>query len=240
MSLANAIPAVRSDIFHVASLLIAVNASFYERVARLEEKEEAVLEAEKVWQGQVEARLGSLDRQATLGLLLDIARGVQRPVLAVFSLLLCVATNRTPFMILCLLTSFFFDPFATIAYLLFVLESRILQAYRTHQYKVRKCCKFFRLCTVGEEDLVESEIPPPVSNPDPDQRSSFLSSVGSFIYKTILPPINLFSFFASAVAESTPGSSSPSRESAQMILARVWTGLLNDMELTAWIFYHQF
>jgi hypothetical protein len=105
----------------VASILLAVNASFYERVARLEEKEEAVFEEEKVWQGRVEGRLESLGRQATLGLSLDVARGVQRPVLAVFSLLLGVATNRTSFMLLCLLISFFFVPFSTVSYLIFVL-----------------------------------------------------------------------------------------------------------------------
>jgi hypothetical protein len=80
--------AVRSDIFHAATLLLSVNASFYDRVARIEDREKAEHQEEKEWQGQVEARLGPLDRQATLGLSLDVARGVQRTVLAVFSLLL--------------------------------------------------------------------------------------------------------------------------------------------------------
>jgi hypothetical protein len=217
MSVAEAIPAVRADIFHFGSVLLAINASFYERVARLEEKEEAVFEAERVWQGRVEGKLESLGRQATLGLSLDVARGVQRPVLAVFSLLLGVATNRTPFMVLCLLISLFFDPFSTIAYLLFVLGSRILQVYRKHQHKVRKCCKFFGLCA-GEEDILdESSVPIPDPEPIPEQRTSFLSSIGSFLTKSVFPSVNLLSFFASAVAESTSGSSSNSQEAAFLI-----------------------
>jgi hypothetical protein len=214
---AEAIPAVRADIFHVASILLAVNASFYERVARLEEKEEAVLEEEKIWQGRVEGRLESLGRQATLGLSLDVARGVQRPVRAVFSLLLGVATNRTPFMVLCLLLSLFFDPFSTLAYLLFVLGSRILQVYRNHQHKVRKCCKFFGLCA-GEEDILDkSSVPIPDPEIVPEERPSFLSSIGSFLTKSIFPSVNLISFFASAVAESTSGGSSSSQEAAFLI-----------------------
>jgi hypothetical protein len=145
MSVAEAIPAVRADIFHFGSVLLAINASFYERVARLEEKEDAVFEAKRVWQGRVEGKLESLGRKATLGLSLDVAGGVQRPVLAVFSLLLGIATNRTSFMLLCLLISFFFDPFSTVSYLIFVLGLRILQVYRNHQHKVRKCCRFFGL-----------------------------------------------------------------------------------------------
>jgi hypothetical protein len=39
MSVPEAIPVVRLDIFHVANILLAVNANFYERVACLEEKE---------------------------------------------------------------------------------------------------------------------------------------------------------------------------------------------------------
>jgi hypothetical protein len=217
MPTAEAIPAVRADIFHVASILLAVNASFYERVACLEEKEEAVLEEEKIWQGRVEGRLESLGRQATLGLSLDVARGVQRPVLAVFSLLLGVATNRTPFMVLCLLVSLFFDPFSTLAYLLFVLGSRILQVYRKHQHKVRKCCKFFGLCAGEEEILDESSVPIPDPEPVPEQSSFFLSSIGSFLTKSIFPSVNILSFFASAVAESTSESSSSSQEAAFLI-----------------------
>jgi hypothetical protein len=217
MSVAEAIPAVRADIFHFGSVLLAINASFYERVARLEEKEEAVFEAERVWQGRVEGKLESLGRQATLGLSLDVARGVQRPVLAVFSLLLGVATNRTPFMVLCLLISLFFDPFSTIAYLLFVLGSRILQVYRKHQHKVRKCCKFFGLCA-GEEDILdESSVPISDPEPIPEQRTSFLSSIGSFLTKSVFPSVNLLSLFASAVAESTSGSSLNSQEAAFLI-----------------------
>jgi hypothetical protein len=217
MSVAEAIPAVRADIFHFGSVLLAINASFYERVARLEEKEEAVFEAERIWQGRVEGKLESLGRQATLGLSLDVVRGVQRPVLAVFSLLLGVATNRTSFMILCILISLFFDPFCTTSYLLFVLGSRILQVYRNHQHKVRKCCRFFGLCA-GEEDILdESSVPIPDSEPVPDQRTSFLSSIGSFLTKSVFPSVNLLAFFASAVAESTSGSSSNSQEAAFLI-----------------------
>ncbi len=40
--------AVRSDIFHVAGLLLSVNASFSERVARLEEREVAEDQEEKL------------------------------------------------------------------------------------------------------------------------------------------------------------------------------------------------
>jgi hypothetical protein len=36
MSVTEAIPAVRADIFHFGSVLLEINASFYERVARLE------------------------------------------------------------------------------------------------------------------------------------------------------------------------------------------------------------
>jgi hypothetical protein len=214
---AEAIPAVRADIFHVASILLVVNASFYERVARLEEKEEAVFEEKKIWQGRVEGRLESLGRQATIGLSLDVARGVQRPVLAVFSLLLGVATNRTSFMLLCLLISFFFDPFSTVSYLIFVLGSRILQAYRNHQHKVRKCCRFFGLCAGEEVILDESSVPILDPEPIPEQRTSFLSSIGSFLTKSVFPSVNLLSFFASAVAESTSGSSSSSQEAAFLI-----------------------
>jgi hypothetical protein len=217
MSVAEAIPAVRADIFHFGSVLLAINASFYERVARLEEKEEAVFEAERIWQGRVEGKLESLGRQATLGLSLDIARGIQRPVLAVFSLLLGVATNRTPFMLLCLLISFFFYPFSTVSYLIFVLGSRILQAYQTHQCKIRKCCKFFGFCTGGEETLDESSVPIPVPEIVPEPRPSFLSSIGSFLAKSVFPSVNLISFFASAVAESTSGGSSSSQEAAFLI-----------------------
>jgi hypothetical protein len=219
MSVAEANSAVRADIFHFGSVLLAINASFYERVARLEEKEEAVFEAERIWQGRVEGKLESLGRQATLGLSLDVVRGVQRPVLAVFSLLLGVATNRTSFMVLCLLISFFFDPFCTTSYLLFVLGSRILQVYRKHQHKVRKCCKFFGLCA-GEEDILDESsvpIPNPEPVPIPDQRTSFLSSIGSFLTKSVFPSVNLLAFFASAVAESTSGSSSNSQEAAFLI-----------------------
>ncbi len=37
---AETIPAVWADIFHFGSVLLEINASFYERVACLEEKEE--------------------------------------------------------------------------------------------------------------------------------------------------------------------------------------------------------
>jgi hypothetical protein len=115
-------------------------------------------------------------------------------------------------MILCLLISFFFVPFSTIAYLLFVLGSRVLKAYRNYLCRARRCCEVLGFCTGGEENLVEQEVLLPVSEPDFVQRSSFLSSVGSFLAKSVFASINIFSFFASAVGEFTPGNTLPSQE----------------------------
>ncbi len=68
--------AVRSDIFRMAGLLLSVNASFSERVASLEDREVAEDQEEKLWKGRVEDKLEMLERQATLALSLNIARGV--------------------------------------------------------------------------------------------------------------------------------------------------------------------
>jgi hypothetical protein len=68
--------AVRSDIFRMVGLLLSVNASFSERVARLEDRGVAEDQEEKLWQGRVEDKLEMLERQATLAMSLNMARGV--------------------------------------------------------------------------------------------------------------------------------------------------------------------
>jgi hypothetical protein len=78
--------------------------------------------------------------------------------------------------------------------------------------KVRKCCRFFGLYAGEEVILDESSVP------IPEQRSFFLSSIGSFLTKSVFPSITLLSFFASAMVKSTSGGSSSSQEAVFLIL----------------------
>ncbi len=83
--------------------------------------------------------------------------------------------------------------------------------------KVRKCCRFFGLYAGEEVILDESSVPIPDFDQVSEQRSFFLSSIGSFLTKSVFLSVTLLSFFVSMMVKSTSGGSSNFQEAVFLI-----------------------
>ena len=100
--------AVRSDLFRLAQLVVALNAT----VAKLEGEGETHWKEDEKAFGQVDDQVKALDEGLRLDLSFDGIGGAQRPTLAVFILLVGVARSQPFFMLLSLA---FFHLFAAMA-----------------------------------------------------------------------------------------------------------------------------
>jgi hypothetical protein len=149
-------------------------------------------------------------------------------------------------MLLCLIISFFFDPVSTFSYLLFVLGTRAIRVYESYWRRARMqvlqgpraLCWWDGESSCARGPSILFLLLKSLEN------LSFWSSVGSFIAKSVLPPVNLFSYFASAASESPPGSthrsqenillSPPRRRCVEDILLGPGLILLAGLDFTAW------
>ena len=187
--------AVRSDLFRLAQLVVALNAT----VSKLEGEAETHWKEEEKAFGQVDDQVKALDEGLRLDLSFDGIGGAQRPTLAVFILLVGVARSQPFFMLLCVLLSFVFDPLATSCYILLLVGLGVIRGVKKFWSGTRKVCKrIFPCCSrasAGASGDVEAEAPVPEIVP-----SSLKSRFSRFLTKVLLPEVNLFKIFYSAAA----------------------------------------
>jgi hypothetical protein len=187
--------AIRSDLFRLAQLVVALNAT----VVKLEGEAETHWKEEEKAFGQVDGRMKALDEGLRLDLSFDGIGGTQRPTLAVFILLVGVARAQPFFMLLCVLLSFLFDPLATSFYILLLVGLGVIRGVKKLWSGTRKWCKrIFPCCSrasAGSSGDVEAEAPVPENIP-----TSLKSRFSRFLTKVLLPEVNLFRIFSSAAA----------------------------------------